>query len=151
MCHLHRRLQTTSIVTKNKSCKKTNPLTLPNETRHRSVLTGQRRSMPKNFEPVRPQLCYIETKGFFFFHVYIKVSIIHHILRYWRSQAFKLKTFGLPTLHASLNQRSFSREQRQGRRATRTSRRSTGSTLETSRYLPFSTCILKNFDVHTIN
>ena len=32
------------------------------------------------------------------------------------SQAFKLKTFGLPTLHASSNQRSFSREQRQGRR-----------------------------------
>ena len=115
MCHLHRRLQTTSIVTKNKSCKKTNPLTLPNETRHRSVLTGQRRSMPKNFEPVRPQLCYIETKGFFFSCIH-KSFLIHHILRYWRSQAFKLKTFGLPTLHASLNQRSFSREQRQGRR-----------------------------------
>ena len=116
MCHLHRRLQTTSIVTKNKSCKKTNPLTLPNETRHRSVLTGQRRSMPKNFEPVRPQLCYIETKGFFFFSCIHKSFLIHHILRYWRSQAFKPKTFGLPTLHASLNQRSFSREQRQGRR-----------------------------------
>ena len=116
MCHLHRRLQTTSIVTKNKNCKKTNPLTLPNETRHRSVLTGQRRSMPKNFEPVRTQLCYIETKGFFFFSCIHKSFLIHHILRYWRSQAFKLKTFGLPTLHASLNQRSFSREQRQGRR-----------------------------------
>ena len=115
MCHLHRRLQTTSIVTKNKSCKKTNPLTLPNETRHRSVLTGQRRSMPKNFEPVRPQLCYIETKAFLFSCI-PKSFRIHHILRYWRSQAFKLKTFGLPTLHASLNQGSFSREQRQGRR-----------------------------------
>ena len=115
MCHLHRRLQTTSIVTKNKSCKKTNPLTLPNETRHRSVLTGQRRSMPKNFDPVRPQLCYIETKAFLFSRI-PKSFRIHHILRYWRSQAFTLKTFGLPTLHASLNQRSFSREQRQGRR-----------------------------------
>ena len=115
MCHHHRRLQTTSIVTENKSCKKTNPLTLPNETRHRSVLTGQRRSMPKNFEPVRPQLCYIETKAFLFSCI-PKSFRIHHILRYSRSQAFTLKTFGLPTLHASLNQRSFSREQRQGRR-----------------------------------
>ena len=71
--------------------------------------------MPKNFEPVRPQLCYIETKGFFFSCIH-KSFLIHQILRYWRSQAFKLKTFGLPTLHASLNQQSFSREQRQGRR-----------------------------------
>ena len=115
MCRLHRRLQITGIVTKNKSSKRTNPLTLPNETRHRSVLTGQRRSMPKNFEPVRPQLCYIKTKGFFFSCIH-KSFRIHHILRYWGSQAFTLKTFGLPTLHASLNQRSFSREQRQGRR-----------------------------------
>lgn len=116
MCHLDRRLQATGIVTKNKSCKKTYPHTLPNETRHRSVLTGQRRSMPKNFEPVRPQVMLHWNKRIFFFSCILKSFRIHHILRYWRSQAFTLKTFGVPTLHASLNQRSFSREQRQGRR-----------------------------------